>query len=92
MPKQTEGTSTPLVSSGTSGTTSISYTSSSPYVSSFNYIQSPQYIMDLILFIATGILVILLCDQIFKLGMSFGMRDTVQVLMPYLEELKKSVD
>ena len=60
--------------------------------SSFNYIQSPQYIMDLLLFIATGILVILLCDQIFKLGMSFGMRDTVQILMPYLEDLKKSVD
>ena len=59
---------------------------------SFNYVQSPQYIMDLLLFIATGILVILLCDQIFKLGMSFGMRDTVQILMPYLEELKKSVD
>ena len=59
---------------------------------SFNYIQSPQYIMDLLLFIAAGILVILLCDQIFKLGMSFGMRDTVQILMPYLEDLKKSVD
>jgi hypothetical protein len=57
--------------------------------SSFNYIQSPQYIMDLLLFIAAGILIILLCDQIFKLGMSFGMRDTVKVLMPYLEELKK---
>lgn len=59
---------------------------------SLNYIQSPQYIMDLLLFIATGILVILLCDQIFKLGMSFGMRDTVHILLPYLEELKKSVD
>jgi hypothetical protein len=56
--------------------------------SSLNYIQSPQYIMDLLLFIAAGILVILLCDQIFKLGMSFGMRDTVKVLMPYLQELK----
>ena len=44
--------------------------------------------MDLLLFIAAGILVILLCDQIFKLGMSFGMRDTVKVLMPYLQELK----
>jgi hypothetical protein len=63
-------------SSDTSGTTS------------FKYIQSPQYIMDLLLFIAAGILVILLCDQIFKLGMSFGMRDTVKVLMPYLQELK----
>ena len=63
-------------------------TASIPSVSSFKYIQSPQYIMDLILFIAAGILVILLCDQIFKLGMSFGMRDTVKVLMPYLQELK----
>ena len=63
-----------------------------PSPSSFNYIQTPQYIIDLLLFIATGILVILLCDQIFKLGMSFGMRDTVQILMPYLEDLKKSVD
>jgi hypothetical protein len=60
--------------------------------SSLKYIQSPQYIMDLLLFIAAGILVILLCDQIFKLGMSFGMRDTVKVLMPYLQELKISVD
>ena len=47
-----------------------------------------QYIMDLLLFISLGILIILLCDQIFKLGMSYGMKDTVHILMPYLKELK----
>jgi hypothetical protein len=58
-------------------------------IESTDYLQSPQYIMDILLFVGVGILIILLCDQIFKLGMSFGMRDTVKVLMPYLEELKK---
>jgi hypothetical protein len=53
-----------------------------------DYNQSQQYIIDILLFIATGIFIILLCDQIFKLGMSYGMRDTVQILMPYLKELK----
>jgi hypothetical protein len=52
------------------------------------YMDSQQYIMDLLLFIALGILIILLCDQIFKLGMSFGMRDTVEILMPYLKDIK----
>jgi hypothetical protein len=57
-----------------------------------NYLESPQYILDLLLFIAGGILIILLCDQIFKLGMSYGMRDTVKVLMPYLKEIKITGD
>jgi hypothetical protein len=47
-----------------------------------------QNIMDLLLFISLGILIILLCDQIFKLGMSYGMKDTVHILMPYLKDIK----
>jgi len=80
------------IGSSTSTPTLSAQTESVKKESSLKYIQSPQYIMDLLLFIAAGILVILLCDQIFKLGMSFGMRDTVKVLMPYLQELKISVD
>jgi hypothetical protein len=67
----------------------VSNKTSSSYI---NYLQSPQYILDLLLFIGGGILIILLCDQIFKLGMSYGMRDTVKVLMPYLKDIKITGD
>ena len=51
------------------------------------YESSPmQNILDAILFILAGVLIIFLCDQLFKLGMSVGMRDTVDILAPYLKE------
>ena len=56
-----------------------------------NYLQSSQYILDILLFIGGGIIIILLCDQIFRLGMSYGMRDTVKVLMPYLQDIQQSI-
>jgi hypothetical protein len=56
-----------------------------------NYLQSSQYILDILLFIGGGIIIILLCDQIFRLGMSYGMRDTVQVLMPYLQDIHQNI-
>jgi len=46
-----------------------------------------QMIIDAILFILAGVLIIFLCDQLFKLGMSVGMRDTIEILTPYLKEI-----
>jgi hypothetical protein len=46
-----------------------------------------QYIMDLFMFIASGILIIVLCDLLFRIALSVGMRDTFQMMEPYLKEL-----
>lgn len=46
-----------------------------------------QYIMDMIMFIAAGILIILLCDLLFKIALSIGMKDTFQMMEPYLKEI-----
>ena len=62
-----------------------------PSPSNPNYLQSSQYILDILLFIGGGIIIILLCDQIFRLGMSYGMRDTVKVLMPYLQDIQQNI-
>lgn len=44
--------------------------------------------MDILLFFLAGILMIMICDQLLKLGMMLGMRDTIQIMTPYLKELK----
>jgi hypothetical protein len=46
-----------------------------------------QYIMDTVLFIAAGVLIIILCDLLFKIAYSVGMRDTFTLLQPYLTEI-----
>jgi hypothetical protein len=46
-----------------------------------------QYITDLLLFIAAGVLVIFLCDLLFKIALSIGMKDTFQMMEPYLREI-----
>ena len=48
-----------------------------------------QYVMDLILFIAAGVLVIMLCEMLFKIALTIGMRDTINVIEPYLAELQE---
>ena len=47
-----------------------------------------QYIMDTVLFIAAGVLIIILCDLLFKMAYSVGMRDTFAMIKPYLEEIE----
>lgn len=46
--------------------------------------------MDLIMFILLGILIIVLCDQLVRLGMMLGMRSTVEALQPLLARLEKA--
>jgi hypothetical protein len=46
-----------------------------------------QYFMDLFLFIASGVLIILLCDMLFRIALSIGMKDTFTMMEPYLKEL-----
>lgn len=45
-----------------------------------------QPVWDVILFILVGILLIFLCDQLFKAAMMLGMRRTVELLEPILEK------
>lgn len=45
-----------------------------------------QALWDIVLFIVAGLLVIFLCEQLFKLAMLSGMRHTVQILEPYLSK------
>jgi len=46
-----------------------------------------NYIMDTVLFVAAGILIIILCDLLFKIAYSIGMRDTFRMMKPYLTEI-----
>ena len=58
------------------------------YTSSNNNIKNNwQFICDLILFISAGILIILLCEMLFKIAISIGTRDTMSIIEPYLAEL-----
>ena len=41
-------------------------------------------IIDLILFILFGVLVIFLCDQLYRLALMTGMKDTIEVIKPFL--------
>ena len=43
---------------------------------------------DLAMFIIAGILIIILIDQLFKMGVMLGMRHTMELLEPYMRELK----
>jgi hypothetical protein len=47
--------------------------------------ESWQSFWDLFLFIFAGILVMFLCDQLFKLALMIGMKRTVEILEPYLK-------
>lgn len=44
---------------------------------------------DLAMFILVGILIIVLIDQLFKIGVMIGMRHTMELLEPYMKELKE---
>ena len=48
-----------------------------------------QYIMDTVLYIAAGILIIILCDLLFKIAYSVGMRDTFKMMQPYITEIEE---
>ena len=40
--------------------------------------------LDLLLFFLAGVLLIMMCDQLIKIGMMIGMKDTVDILTPML--------
>lgn len=44
------------------------------------------YILDLILFILCGLIVIFLCDQLYRLATMVGMRDTIDFIRPFMDE------
>jgi hypothetical protein len=54
---------------------------------SSNTKNSWQFVSDLILFISAGVLIILLCEMLFKIAITIGTRDTLNILEPYLAEL-----
>ena len=72
--------------------------SNTPYISNTPQVhaQTPsngtnkwQYIMDTILFISAGVLIIVLCDLLFKVAYSIGMKDTFLMMKPYLSEIEE---
>jgi hypothetical protein len=57
--------------------------------SSGSTVNTESYGWDLALFILAGILIIFLIDQLFKMGVMLGMRHTMEILEPYMKELKE---
>lgn len=53
-----------------------------------NNLTKLDYILDIVLFVLVGILIILLCDQIFKAAMVYGMQETMRLVNPYLQNLE----
>lgn len=53
-----------------------------------NNLTKLDYILDIVLFVLIGILIILLCDQIFKVAMVYGMQETLRMVNPYLQNLE----
>jgi len=79
--QNTDGTGTTVVASSTSIATSTPVT-----VEKSDNIKKIDYILDIVLFILIGVLIILLCDQIFKAAMVYGMKETMRMVNPYLQE------
>lgn len=48
--------------------------------------------IDLLLFFFAGILVIIMCDQLIKLGMMLGVNETIKTLKPILERIEKQLE
>jgi len=48
--------------------------------------------IDLLLFFFAGILVIIMCDQLIKLGMMLGVNETINTLKPILERIEKQLE
>lgn len=48
-----------------------------------------SYAWDILLFILAGVLIIILIDQLFKMGVLLGMRHTMEILEPYMKELRE---
>jgi hypothetical protein len=51
-------------------------------------INSWQNVWDLLIFILAGVLIIVLCEQLFKVAMMVGMRRTIDILEPFLDAKK----
>ncbi len=47
---------------------------------------SKDAMWDIAVFVIVGLLIIFLCDQLFRLGVMMGMRRTVELLEPFLEK------
>lgn len=48
-----------------------------------------QNMWDMLVFVLAGILVIILCEQLFKVAMMVGMRKTVSILEPFMERMSR---
>lgn len=52
------------------------------------HLKTIDYVLDITLFVLIGILIILLCDQIFKVAMVHGMKETMRIINPYLQAVE----
>ena len=59
------------------------YSPGQPYASTSGL--TNDYLMDLILFILCGVLIIFVCDQLYRLAVLTGMRDTLEFIRPYVQ-------
>jgi hypothetical protein len=89
-----QNTESPLVkdiqrssSNSNSNSNNLSIPSMMPVME--NFTQKNKVWMDLLLFIASGILIIFLLEQLFKLALMTGMKKTVEALQNILEEKNK---
>jgi len=58
---------------------------------SVSVMNTESYGWDLALFILAGVLIIFLIDQLFKMGVMLGMRHTMEILEPFMKELKEII-
>lgn len=65
----------------------FSSTKKTENMANFENWASRTYFFDIFLFVAAGLLVILLCDQLFRFGVSLGIKETVMLLKPYMENV-----
>jgi hypothetical protein len=78
-----------------SGTVKKEYASATPFVQELQKVNLPENFtkknkiwMDLLLFVASGILIIFLLEQLFKLAMITGMKKTVEAMEMILHETR----
>ena len=54
--------------------------------SMWSWLTDNEKLLDLILFILCGLVVIFLCEQLYRLALMTGMKDTLEIIRPYVEK------
>jgi hypothetical protein len=84
--------STPVMTSSISSINNIDTNNMKVLHEPIQQLSKLDYILDIVLFVLIGILLILLCDQIFKAAMLYGMKETMRMLNPYLQQVQDNIE